>query len=846
MPALAEFLARRAGLVLEGLEDLASTVEREARDTVHILVERINIPYNSSSPPGLIEANTRDPWNKSGKYALGWVYFCIILLVFAALIRFYNLFTDKIRTALHHEEVLKSSTTSSPDTDYELSVLDTDKSTHKFFPRHGPLPEPTYPKAQSSVSSFAPLNNTIALFRWVFYRPLPVVRFGKRFTIVFPSLAVVVIVSAATIFVTLYCFLPQPLYWQSISYGSPPLAIRSGMIAVALMPWIIALSMKANLISFLTGIGHERLNVLHRWAAYLCLFLSLIHTIPFYITPAGDEEGLRTFKGYFSEQRFYIYGTGVAALVPLCVLCVHSLPSIRLRLYELFVASHVPIAIIYLGMLFWHCHNYLTSWHYLFSTVAIWFFSYIFRLFYLNWASPWRMSWLIGDEAAVTIMHENAIKVTIPTQTRWRPGQYIYLRMPGISVFENHPFTIASLCSEDFPSEYGEDYRDMVLVFRPFQGFTRKVLNSALEHGPWHTYRAFIDGPYGGMNRCIEAFDHVVLIAGGSGITAIVSQLLHLIKRMRDGKATTRSVQVVWALKRPEVMEWFKEELRICREYAPPETVQCQFYITTAKRQTHNGPLVSAQTPTRPVSLHFHDKVNDAFRTIADKRLSGGLSSKRNSAFIHAEAAGDPEREKELRRENEDAITALPQAHLVPSRSASTRHIQHAPPPPELKQPQPVRSILEKRQSPRNLAIDIASAVSAGNSALDPSLSAPGNDPTSQYFDQPHHPQQPQGFDFGFPQTPTDFQKNLMRFAFLPAAVKKTHDGWSTEYGRPDLPFMLRQMSGGWTGRRACVFVCGPPAMRVDVSRTVAEMQRKVWGEGGLEEVFLHAENYAI
>ncbi|KAH0411614.1 putative FRE ferric reductase-like transmembrane component, partial [Aureobasidium melanogenum] len=105
----------------------------------------------------------------------------------------------------------------------------------------------------------------------------------------------------------------------------------------------------------------------------------------------------------------------------------------------------------------------------------------------------------------------------------------------------------------------------------------------------------------------------------------------------------------------------------------------------------------------------------------------------------------------------------------------------------------------------------------------------------------------PQGdFDFGFPSTPTEFQKNLMRFAFLPAAVKSRKTGWSTEYGRPDIPFMLREMSKEWTGRRTCVFVCGPPSMRVDVSNTVAELQRTVWNMPDRDEVYLHAENYAI
>lgn len=453
------------------------------------------------------------------------------------------------------------------------------------------------------------------------------------------------------------------------------------------------------------------------------------------------------------------------------------------------------------------------------------------RLFYLNWTNPFRMAWLIGDEAAVTIMPENAIKVTIPTQMKWRPGQYVYLRMPGISVFENHPFTIASLHSDDFPSEYGEGYKDMVLVFRPFGGFTNKVFRSAIEHGPWHTYRAFIDGPYGGMQRRIEAFDDVVLIAGGSGITAIVSQLLFLIKSMRDGKAVTRNVHVIWALKRPETMEWFKEELRICREYAPPGSVTCQFYITAAKRMA-GGQIVSAKTPTRPVSLYFHDKVNDAFQNIADHRVSGvsAIGSKRHSALIRDEAQGDPEREKELRRENEDNITALPQAHLV---NVNRGHLAppHLQTNPDLIAPAP-RSIASRRMD-RNLSLDISQAIEAGTGAINPDVvnNGEGN-------------QNIQGFDFGFPSTPTEFQKNLMRFAFLPAAVKKK-DGWSTEYGRPDIPFTLRQLNKSF-GRRACVFVCGPPSMRVAVQETVAELQRSVWSDSARDELFLHTENYAL
>ena len=743
------------------------------------------IPIKSNSPPGLIAASKEDPFSQAGKYALGWVYFCIILFLLTFALHWYRYWTDKIGRATFKEEVAKSSKTSSPDTDYEMANLPTNCSTMKFFPRDVGIQEKVVPQEEEPPTfTFGPFNKVVALVRFIVYRPVPNVRYFRKRELSFPGIGQTLVIFAAMAFVTLYTFVPQPFYYASIAFGSPPLAIRAGMIAVAMMPWVVALSMKANAITWMTGIGPERLNVLHRWGAYIMLFLSIIHTIPFYITPVWDQGGLQTFKSFFANQ-YYIYGTGLAALVPLCVLCVHSLPVFRSRMYELFVTLHVPISIVYLGMLFWHCHNYLTSWNYLWATVAIWLASWASRVFYLNWTNPWRMSWLIGEEAAVTILPENAVKVTVPTQMRWTPGQYVYLRMPGISIFENHPFTIASLWSEDFPSEYGEKYKDMTLVFRPFGGFTRKVLNAAIEQGPEQTYRAFVDGPYGGMRRDLASFDTVVLFAGGSGITAIVSHLLDLIKKMRDSKAVTKQVHVVWALKRPETMEWFREELRICRESAPPESVHCQFHITAAKRLPPGHQRIPP-SPNRPFHDALHKQIDSTFQ---------GIASKRNSALIQDAAAGDPDREKELRAENEDAIGGLPHPTFLP---------------------QPKKA--HTRQKP--------------SLTLATNLAPP-----------PAHPESQPAFDFGFPSTPTMLQKSIMRFAFLPA-VNPKKSSWSTEYGRPDIPYVLKGFERDF-GKKTCVFVCGPPSMRVDVQRCVANMQRSVWAKDR-EELYLHTENYAI
>ncbi|KAH8199010.1 hypothetical protein TruAng_006839 [Truncatella angustata] len=773
------------------------------------------------------------------------------------------------------------------DPGFAHTAMQTGQTGQHFFPETSEEKRDFKPK--TDFSSIGPVLDALALFRWVFYRPLPDLVW-RKYRLTFSSLSVLAIGFIALAFVTLYTFLLQPLYWQSIQYGSPPVAIRAGMIAVAMTPWIVATSMKANILTWITGIGPERLNVLHRWAGYLCLFLSLVHTVPFYVQPVWDDGGMTTFSRLFPEGSGVIYGTGIACLVPLIWLCVGSLPFIRRIAFEVFVMLHVPVGAVYLGVLFWHTKNYLASWDYLYASVAIWVLCYLVRFSKLNWTKPWRLSFMVGDEAAITLMTENAIKVTVPTQMKWKPGQYVYLRMPGISFFDNHPFTISSLCSDDFPSEYGEQFRDCVLVFRPYGGFTRRVLDTAIEKGPFHTYRAYLDGPYGGMRRELAAFDTCILIAGGSGITSLMSQLLNLIKRMRDGKAVTKKVVVIWALKRLEAMDWFREELRICRESAPPESVTCKFFVTSAVRNRQMGP--GQNRAPGHLSHQFHDKL-DGF--------VAGIASKRNSQYIRDEAHGNPDYEEELRAEDEDRITALPpqqylQPHYLPPQRSIPANRESAqeeslarlegrdgedldgcdapPPAPSSEYPEdkpksdfhfpPLQTRPDLKPhfnfappTPHNF--DPSATHTPEARSVQPSQDLPGP-PELAHLRTTNLPNQgprptstfgpPSGFDFGFPGTPTEFQKSLMRFAF--PVPHQIDGGWSVEYGRPDLGYMLKEWATGGAdgrgilGRRTAVFVCGPPSMRVGVANTVARLQAEIWGDDLLEEIFLHTENYAL
>lgn len=115
----------------------------------------------------------------------------------------------------------------------------------------------------------------------------------------FPSLGTLGFLVITSLFLLLMTFLVHPYYRGRRGYGSPPLAVRTGLMAQALTPIIVALAGKVNFITMLTGISHEKLNVFHRWVSYMCLFLSIVHTVPFIVQPLRDGGPAALRKQYY-------------------------------------------------------------------------------------------------------------------------------------------------------------------------------------------------------------------------------------------------------------------------------------------------------------------------------------------------------------------------------------------------------------------------------------------------------------------------------------------------------------------------------------------------------------------
>ena len=158
---------------------------------------------------------------------------------------------------------------------------------------------------QCSTQKTTPAQNLLALWRcWSYRRPAG--RVGATFRMSYSMLSLLLLSLLITI---LLAFVQRPYYRPPVGEGPPPIGVRAGLMAVALMPPIVALSGKFNIVTLLTGISHERLNVLHRWVAYICMGLALVHALPFILVPLwdGGRAGLK--------EEYYQHGSsGVSEL----------------------------------------------------------------------------------------------------------------------------------------------------------------------------------------------------------------------------------------------------------------------------------------------------------------------------------------------------------------------------------------------------------------------------------------------------------------------------------------------------------------------------------------------------
>ncbi|KAH3687076.1 hypothetical protein WICPIJ_001949 [Wickerhamomyces pijperi] len=402
---------------------------------------------------------------------------------------------------------------------------------------------------------------TVAFLRMIGYYKLPPLI--TQITGFPMSTQISLLLLSMLVFVVLYAFIPDPaMYYRGCQgFGAPPLAVRSGMMTMGLFPFMLMISGKTNFISGITGVSYERLNIVHQALGWLTFILAWIHTIPFLRQPV-KEGGLARLR--YQLQTNVNYYNGLPPLIVLCLICLFSLKSFRTRYYEVFVNVHWVLGMAYTALMTWHVWGSMSSQVFVWVSLSFWVVQLIYRGITKTFFKPNSYSFKT-KKAMVKLLPNDLFQITIDIdfytqEFQWEAGQHIFIRfISGLHTLDNHPFSILSLPK----LSYG--MTQLQLLVKPQGGLTRKIHNLLLSKeldDSSVSLDCYIDGPYGGMSRDVLAFDSLVLIAGGSGITGVFTYLEQAVENFRNNSSCLQRVKLAWAINDLQSFSWIQDQLK--------------------------------------------------------------------------------------------------------------------------------------------------------------------------------------------------------------------------------------------------------------------------------------------
>ncbi|PYH96649.1 FRE family ferric-chelate reductase [Aspergillus ellipticus CBS 707.79] len=427
-----------------------------------------------------------------------------------------------------------------------------------------------------------------------------------------------------------YRLVPGNIYWPEISsqllrYS----ADRTGVLSFANLPLVWLFAGRNNIFIWATGWSFATFNLFHRHIAWVATLQAVFHTLLYLVIMSQKGNVLRKFR-----KPYLLWGT--AATVLMVLLLPFAVQWFRHHLYETFLFIHILFSIGLLVGCFYHTiifqgHDY---WNYLWPAVAIWIVDRLLRLARLVYCNirvrvssgdriQCTSSSATYDAAADVIRLEVTPGSSLLTPT---PGDYYYLYQPfRLTGWESHPFTLGAwyyqtnfrastrkpppskndptldvsqvpLLSDSSSGSLGtpdemqlkhSEDRELRLVFwiRPYDGWTRSLRQQCIASSDLTVNTTILlEGPYG-SHFPLWNYESVLMIAGGTGIAAVVPYVQdHLLRASSDSEETTtqtRDIRLVWVTRQAPFVQQVA-----ARELAPAlarDDFQASFYSTAAK-----------------------------------------------------------------------------------------------------------------------------------------------------------------------------------------------------------------------------------------------------------------------
>ena len=174
-----------------------------------------------------------------------------------------------------------------------------------------------------------------------------------------------------------------------------------------------------------------------------------------------------------------------------------------------------------------------------------------------------------------------------PKRFKQKAGDYVFIKIPAISKFEWHPFTLTSCPEDDELSVHIRSAGDWTGELNEhFTKLQKETGQDSLLELPENSRTIYVDGPYGTPSVKVMDSEVAVIIGAGIGVTPFASVLKTILASYKNKEVAVKAPQkiyFVWLNRSQKAFEWFAELLKEVELEDKKRLVDINIYMTAGK-----------------------------------------------------------------------------------------------------------------------------------------------------------------------------------------------------------------------------------------------------------------------
>ncbi|XP_019105285.2 ferric reduction oxidase 8, mitochondrial isoform X2 [Beta vulgaris subsp. vulgaris] len=313
------------------------------------------------------------------------------------------------------------------------------------------------------------------------------------------------------------------------------MSTRFGLMGEICLAFLLFPILRGLSVFRLLGIQFEASVRYHIWLGTMLIFFAILHGAGTLFIWGINQQILNQIWNWQKEGRIYL--AGVIALVTLLVIWISSLPFVRRRKFDVFFYMH-HLYVVFLVFFLFHAGD--RHFYMVFAGVFLFVIDKLLRMI---------QSHPKTRILSVRIFPSKIIELTFPKDPSlsYTPTSIIFINIPMISKFHWHPFSITS-------SSTINDQTMSVMI--KCEGYWTNNLYNILSKESESDRQTkctpvAVEGPYGPASFEFIRYDDLLLIAGGIGITPILSILQELASAKGDlsHRSSPSCIQLIYVAK---------------------------------------------------------------------------------------------------------------------------------------------------------------------------------------------------------------------------------------------------------------------------------------------------------